>query len=187
MDELTRTLNKLENYVAKYIYKKYIEIPDLPETTETTETTEITEILETTETPENKYIKYKYSKKPKNIEEYNKYRHTIFSQKRKTRINQDEILNKYLANIEIADEDYELNSTNFKVRNYESLPDILRCTFIRKHKNKYNRCCNKIINNEVEMCYKHEDDKNIYVDKWNELIKAKLGKTTTTNTKSTCV
>ena len=184
MDELTRTLNKLENYVAKYIYKKYIEIPDLPETQETTETTE---------TPENKYIKYKYSKKPQNIEEYNKYRHTIFSQKRKTRINQDEILNKYLANIEIADEDYELNSTNFKVRNYDSLPDILRCTFIRKHKNKYNRCCNKIVNNEVEMCYKHEDDKNIYVDKWNELIKAKLGKTTititntNTNTNTTCV
>ena len=187
MDELTRTLNKLENYVAKYIYKKYIEIPDLPETTETTETTEITEILETTETPENKYIKYKYSKKPKNIEEYNKYRHTIFSQKRKTRINQDEILNKYLANIEIADEDYELNSTNFKVRNYESLPDILRCSFIRKHKNKYNRCCNKIVNNEVEMCYKHEDYNNIYLDKWNELLKEKLRKTTITNTKYTCV
>ena len=179
MDELTRTLNKLENYVAKYIYKKYIETPELSENPV---------ILETPVTPENpvipenKYIKYKYSKKPKNIEEYNKYRHTIFSQKRKTRINQDEILNTYLANIEIADEDYELNSTNFKVRNYESLPDILRCSFIRKHKNKYNRCCNKIVNNEVEMCYKHEDYNNIYLDKWNELLKEKLKVS-----KSTCV
>ena len=55
LELLVKSLNKLENYTAKYIYKKYIEINTIPETAIPETTT-----LESTEDPE---IIFKYSKK----------------------------------------------------------------------------------------------------------------------------
>ena len=162
LELLVKSLNKLENYTAKYIYKKYIEINTIPETTapETT-TPESTEDIE---------ITFKYSKKPNNNEDYKVYADTIFDKERKHIIKQNDILAEDLDNISIADDEYENDPTKFNRRQNNSYPDIKRCSYIRKHKNKLIRCKNSIINDDEDMCSRHEDTPNIYWDSYNELV-----------------
>lgn len=134
MDTLLKSINRLENYTAKYIYKKYIQEQDLVS------------------------------------ESFDKYLDTIFSKDRKAIITQKEYLDMDLENMSVADKDYEMNPEQFKPNLYDSLPDIKRCSFIRKHKNKYKRCCNSIMNKDEDMCYKHIEKPNMYWDRWCEVL-----------------
>lgn len=148
LDILVKSLNKLENYSAKYIYKKYIENGD-------------DNSLEDS---------YKYSKKPVNIEEYKLYLDKVFNKDRKHIIKQSDVLTSDLENMNLADKEYEKNPETFKKQKYNSHPDIKRCSYIRKHKHKLIRCKNNIINDDEEMCNKHEDTPNIYWDMYSELL-----------------
>jgi hypothetical protein len=161
LELLVKSLNKLENYTAKYIYNKYIETTT-PETT-TPETTN-TDSIEETE------LKFKYSKKPNNNDEYKLYTDRIFSKERKHMIKQNDILAEDLDNIELADDEYENDNKTFNRRQNNSYPDIKRCSYIRKHKNKLIRCKNGIMNDDEDMCSCHEDKPNIYWDSYNELV-----------------
>jgi len=107
---------------------------------------------------------------------YKIYLQTIFDLERKTgRILQDDVLKEDLKKMNIADKAYNINPANFNPKEYESLPDILRCTFIRKNKHRYYRCCNKVINDDSDICKKHENSENIYLDKYNELLDSNVG------------
>ena len=153
MDDLVKSLNKVENYTAKYIFNKYIcnatngDKKDVP-------------------------IKYK---------EYKEYMDNIFGLERKGIITQDEILNEDLDNMDLADKVFDKDPKNFKRREYESLPDVKRCTFIRKHKNKYIRCAMSIDDdndynddsNYNDLCYKHESSVNMYWDNYCSLLNVK--------------
>ena len=87
LELLVKSLNKLENYTAKYIYKKYIETA-IPETTIPETTTPETTTPESS-TPEQLEITFKYSKKPNNNEDYKVYEDTIFDKERKYIIKQN--------------------------------------------------------------------------------------------------
>ena len=146
MDELVKSLNRVENYTAKYIFNKYI--------CNSTNTENI-----------NKDKDYKL------------YLDTIFGLERKAIITQVESLNVDLDNMDLADKVFEKDPEKFKRRDYDSLPDIKRCTFIRKHKNKYIRCAMSITddgndyNNDV--CYKHESSINMYWNNYCKLLQEK--------------
>uniref|UniRef100_A0A6C0EXG1 Uncharacterized protein n=1 Tax=viral metagenome TaxID=1070528 RepID=A0A6C0EXG1_9ZZZZ len=140
MEILLKSINRLENYTAKYIYKKYL-----------------TNFLEV----QNHDLA---------SESFDKYLDTIFSKDRKAIITQKEYLDMDLENMSVADKDYEMNPEQFKPNLYDSLPDIKRCSFIRKHKNKYKRCCNSIMNKDEDMCYKHIEKPNMYWDRWCEVL-----------------
>ncbi len=129
--KLLKSFNKLDNYVAKYIFTKYIKNTGLT---------------------------------------YKQYLNTIFSVERPAIITQKESLETDLQNMEIADEAYDIDPKNFKVRQYDSLPDIKRCSFIRKHNNKYIRCANCILNADLDLCYKHIDCINMYWDRYCEVL-----------------
>lgn len=157
LDILVKELNKLENYSAKYIYKKYIERDEPPdEPPDTAESTSET--------------KFKYSKKPKNTEAYKLYLDRIFSKERKHIIKQNDTMAKDLENMTLADEEYEKNPNLFHRQKNNSYPDIKRCSYIRKHKHKLMRCKNSIINDEEEMCTKHEESPNMYWAMYIELL-----------------
>jgi hypothetical protein len=166
LDILEKSLNKLENYAAKYIYKKYIEIDDTPEKPTTLDTSNIPNIPNTPHSTQN----FKYSKKPINKEAYKLYLDRIFSKERKHIIKQNDVLADDLENMSLADEDYEENPNQFKRQKYNSYPDIKRCCYIRKHKHKLMRCKNSIINDDEDMCSKHEDSLNMYWDMYVELL-----------------
>ena len=74
--------------------------------------------------------------------------------------------------MEIADEQYDKDPKTFKARQFNSLPDIKRCSYIRKHKNKYKRCANGILDDDSDMCYKHIKSKNMYWDKYCEVLES---------------
>ena len=163
LDVLEKSLNKLENYSAKYIYKKYIELNDTPEPAPISETSTTTET-----SGEN--FNFKYSKKPNNKEAYKLYLDRIFSKERKHIIKQSDVLADDLENMTLADEEYDKNPQKFKRQKYNSYPDIKRCSYIRKHKHKLMRCKNSIINSDEDMCSKHEDSLNMYWDMYIELL-----------------
>ena len=94
----------------------------------------------------------------------------IISNDRPNIITQKDTLETDLQNMEIADEEYDKDPKEFKTSQFDSLPDIKRCSFIRKHKNKYKRCSNGILNDDSDMCYKHLDSFNMYWDKWCEIL-----------------
>ena len=140
LDILVKELNKLENYSAKYIYKKYIETDEPlcePQDTE-----------DTTSEPTSE-IKFKYSKKPNNTGAYKLYLDRIFSKERKHIIKQDDVIATDLENMTLADEEYEKNPQSFHRQKNNSYPDIKRCSYIRKHKHKLMRCKNSIINDTI--------------------------------------
>jgi len=166
LDILEKSFNKLENYISKYIYIKYIQVQE--SNGESTEESNGESNEETTEPKP-----YKYNSKVLNQDEYSKFLHSIFSNERKYIITQDEYLDTDLNNMAIADENYGNSPETFKVREHASLPDVKRCSFIRKHKNKYKRCALGIINDDSDMCYKHFKNKNMYWDKWCELLEKK--------------
>lgn len=175
LELLVKSLNKLENYTAKYIYKKYIETQEVPTSaTATPETatpataTPATSVSSVeTDTPD---TEFKYSKKPNNNEEYKLFTDKIFATQRKHIIKQNDILEEDLDNIALADDEYENDPGQFHRRQTNSYPDIKRCSFIRKHKHKLIRCKNSIINDDEDMCSRHEDKPNIYWDSYNELV-----------------
>ena len=137
---LLKSFNRLDNYVAKYIY--------------------------------NKYLKKDFESENNNNDNYKQYLNTIFSLERPFIITQKECLEKDLENMEIADEQYDKDPKTFKVRQFNSLPDIKRCSYIRKHKNKYKRCANGILDDDSDMCYKHIKSKNMYWDKYCEVLES---------------
>jgi hypothetical protein len=134
LSNLLKSFTKIDNYVVKYIYEKYIE------------------------------KKSGTKGESKNVEAYNQFLHTIFSLERPAIITQKESLETDLQNMEIADEAYEKDPKNFKTRQFDSLPDVKRCSFIRKHKNKYKRCANGLLDDDSDMCYKHINSSNMYWD-----------------------
>jgi len=142
---ILKSFNKLDNYIAKYIYNKYIE---------------------TSETSEPNSSLYKYSKKTINQEEYNKYINSIFNIERPGIITQKDSLKIDLETMALADESYDKDPKNFKVRQFNRLPCLKRCSYIRKHKNKYKRCNINVMNDDTDTCYKHIDSPNMYWDKY---------------------
>ena len=167
LDILVKSLNRLENYTAKYIYKKYIETVDIPILIDTPkketpdENIELEEII---------HEKFKYNSKPKNKEEYKVYKDIIFGKERKNIITQDELLKQDLENMNIADKEYSLKKSLFNRKNYDSYPDEKRCSYIRKIKHKLIRCKNSIMNDDEDVCCIHEDTPNIYWDMYNEYL-----------------
>jgi len=139
LSRLLKSFNRLDNYVAKYIYEKYI--------------TDIN-----------------YNNGESSNESYVSFVNKIFSLERPRIITQKESLETDLSNMEIADEEYDKDPKEFKTSQFDSLPDIKRCSFIRKHKNKYKRCANGIVNDDSDMCYKHIESKNMYWDKWCKVL-----------------
>jgi hypothetical protein len=133
---LLKSFNRLDNYVAKYIYKKYIYLAGL-------EPSQI------------------------NFENFLK---TIFNIDRPRIITQKESLESDLYKMDIADKAYDKDPKKFKLRQYESVPDVKRCSFIRKHKNKYKRCNINVMNDDSDICYKHIDSPNIYWDRYCEVL-----------------
>ena len=183
MDELVsvvKSFNRLENYIAKYIYKKYIE-KDIEKNKniseeETERESESGSDSESKSESENEsdIDKFRYNKTPLNIDEYKLYINKIFNKERKHIISQDETLHKELEDIEIANDNYDTDPKNFKVREFNSLPDIKRCSFIRKFKNKYKRCKSHIHKNnsdpDQDMCIRHENEPNMYWENYCELV-----------------
>lgn len=157
MDDLVKSLNRIENYVAKYIFNKYICNANNEDDKDDKD-----------EDNKDKSITYK------------EFTDTIFGLERKAIITQDESLNEDLDNMDLADKVFDKDPEKFKRREYDSLPDVKRCTFIRKHKNKYIRCAMSITDDGNDgnddgndVCYKHESSINMYWDNYSSLINAK--------------
>jgi ribosomal protein L17 len=150
MDDLVKSLNRVENYTAKYIFNKYIN--------------------NTTNTSEN----------INKNKEYKQFIDNIFGLERKAIITQDESLNEDLDNMDLADKVFEKAPEKFKRRDYDSLPDVKRCTFIRKYKNKYIRCAMSITDDgnddNSDVCYKHESSVNMYWDNYSSFLKKSRAK-----------
>ena len=108
---------------------------------------------------------------------YKQFTDTIFGLERKAIITQEESLNEDLDNMDLSDKVFKKDPKKFKRRDYDSLPDVKRCTFIRKHKNKYIRCAMSITDDgnddNSDVCYKHESSVNMYWDNYCSLINAK--------------
>ena len=151
MDNLVKSLNRLENYTAKYIFNKYICNSN------------------------NEDNKDEDNKEDDSIS-YKEFTDTIFGLERKAIITQDESLNEDLDNMDLANKVFEKDPEKFKRRDYDSLPDIKRCTFIRKHKNKYIRCAMSITDDDSDVCYKHESSINMYWDNYCSFLEAGFGK-----------
>ena len=106
-----------------------------------------------------------------NKQAYKNYLKTIFHNDRKIGvINQFTELKKDLDDMAKADSAYSRNADKFNPQLYESLPDVMRCTYIRKHNHRYYRCKNKIANDDSDVCKKHLESENIYYDTYNDLV-----------------
>ena len=119
----------------------------------------------------NKYIRNK--KKPDASNDditYEEFLDTIINKLRSSNvISQEQIIKEDIKKLELANEDYEQhNIVDFSKNG--SFPDVLRCTYIRKYKNKYSRCNNKIMDDDSDICYIHQYYENIYYDQYNELF-----------------
>jgi len=203
MEDMSKNFKSIENGIARYIYKKYImpkniieeqahskgdvdvdmdmDIDmdmdmDMDEDSIIEDSKEfedakkdITDADSVVEINEEEKIDKKFDN---NL--YKLYLQRIFDLERHSfRILQEDVLTKDLKNMAIADKAYELNPKKFNPMEYDSLPDVLRCSFIRKYKHRYYRCKNKIINDDSDICKKHENCENIYIDRYNELLDAK--------------
>ena len=161
---LSKQMNKLENYIAKYIYKKYIEINT---------SSHIDNDISDSDTIDDELeedLTYIYSKRPINPIDYKLYKDRIFEKERTSIINQDEVLKDDLKKIKESDSDYTKKILLFKKDKNNSYPDSKRCSYIRKYKNKLIRCKNCIIHDDEDICFQHEDSPNIYWDKYSELL-----------------
>jgi len=179
MEEMSKNFKSIENSIARYIYKKYIIQKQIIEehnkeitTNENSENSENIinndnkSIAEGTNIVEDDSINF-------NNKLYKIYLQRIFDFERHSfRILQEDVLKEDLKKMAIADKAYELNPKNFNPMEYDSLPNVLRCSFIRKSKHRYYRCHNKVINDDSDICKKHENCENIYIDKYNELLDA---------------
>jgi hypothetical protein len=184
IDMLSKQMNKLENYVTKYIYKKYIEIETSSSTnnintTDTISTIDKSDTIDTPDTTDDELeeeLTYIYSKKPKNLIDYKLYKDRVFGKDRQSIIKQEDQLKDDLKKMKQADIAYNKKPLLFKKCKTNSYPDSKRCTYIRNYKNKLSRCKNNIINDNEDICFKHEDSPNIYWDSYIELLE-KLNKT----------
>jgi len=158
LEYYTKSFRGLEMYVARYIYKKY---------------------LENIKTKDD--IKYpKYSSKIIDNNNFKVYLDTIFTKQRPRMITQEELLEEEMNDIELADEKYDelkekskneiTSESRFPRKEISSYPDTMRCTFIVKRKNKYKRCGNKIFRDEMDTCKLHGNQPNIYWDKYCSLL-----------------
>lgn len=200
MEKLSRDINSLENCVARYIYIKYIQDPDLANpniilnTTMKHETNVILcdsssssdndasdDELENNDNIPDKApvvedVKEKQKKKiirPKVLDKlaYNLYRKNIFHQSRSCfTLNQNDLIREDIQLMALADKAYEEHPAEFKLGNFDLPPDVLRCSFIRKHHHRYCRCRNPIMNKDSDICKKHENSENIYYDNYNDLL-----------------
>ncbi len=179
LDDISNSFRSIENSIAKYIYKKYIMYKppqNIRESTMNEDTVcEDIEGIGNEEIPneDKNYILDNQLKinQTINTKLYKLYLQKIFDLERHSfRIIQEDVLKEDLKNITIADKAYERNPNNFNPKEYESLPNVLRCTYIRKYKHRYYRCQNKIINDDHDICKKHENCENIYIDIYNNLL-----------------
>lgn len=155
-DISVKNFKSVEMYVARYIYKKYIE-----------QNGEYNKIC-------------KYSSKIINKDDFKEYLDTIFVKQRPRIITQDDIIEKEINDINYADAKYDdlqentkkqvTSETRFPRSETQSFPDTMRCNFIIKRKNKYKRCGCKVFSNDIEYCKKHATQPNIYYDKYDELL-----------------
>ena len=124
-----------------------------------------------------------YSKRVYNKVQFKQYIDKIFIKSRTGIITQGEILTDELKDIADANEKLDemkaealekhqtVNcSMRFARSTVKSFPDMMRCGFIIKSKNKYHRCGNKVLSDDCEYCHIHEHIPNIYYDKYNTLI-----------------
>lgn len=144
MDKLTSDIKNIENNIAKYIYIKYIQNSNID--SEFNSSSVIDNDL------------------------YKTYLKTIFQGQRQSRITQHETLINDLNEMKFADTVYNIKGDNYNIHDFNSLPDILRCTYIRKIKHRYYRCKNHVCDNDSDVCKKHKNIENIYFDKYNDLI-----------------
>jgi len=197
MEQLATDFKSIENSIARYIFKKYI-MPKPSVQPENIDLSADNHSNCDSDSPsnsdsdsdsdsdsENNSEEDILSREPildkQNIEEenanafdyklYKLYCQQIFDLERHSfRILQDDVIKEDLKQMNIADKSYELNPKTYNINDNESLPDVLRCTHIRKYKHRYYRCKNKVINDDCDVCKKHENCENIYIDKYNELL-----------------
>ena len=195
MEKLTKDFKKFEMDVARYIFKKYISITSSGNSSQTDsiddsndsndidielgidlDETDIQSELKS-ELIHNLNIDERLESGIKsgisNKSEYKKYLKTIFYSDRKTGvINQITELQNDLDDMAKADSAYTRNADKFNPQLYDSLPDVMRCTYIRKHHHRYYRCKNKIANDDSDVCKKHLECENIYFDNYNDLVES---------------
>ena len=188
MDILNKDFKKIEMDVARYIFKKYISISSTPSSSTNASSasaddvqSEIdlelgivpnVEIVDSSDTEVNN-IDERVELGISNRQEYKNYLKTIFHSDRKTGvINQITELKKDLDDMTKADSAYTRNADKFNPQLYDSLPDVMRCTYIRKHHHRYYRCKNKIANDDSDVCKKHLECENIYYDAYNDLVES---------------
>jgi hypothetical protein len=191
MDILNKDFKKIEMDVARYIFKKYISISITPSSSTNADSaiaddvqSEIdlelgivpnVEKADSSDTEVNNInnIDERVELGISNKQEYKKYLKTIFHSDRKTGVlNQITELKKDLDDITKADSAYTRNADKFNPQLYDSLPDVMRCTYIRKHHHRYYRCKNKIANDDSDVCKKHLECENIYYDAYNDLVES---------------
>ena len=124
-----------------------------------------------------------YSRKAKNEIKYKIYLDTIFQKSKKGIIMQGELLTTELNNLAIAEiklDDMKATAIvkhqnitfnkRFMRSSVKSFPDMMRCGFIIKQKNKLHRCGYKVISNDCEYCSMHALMPNIYWDRYCNLV-----------------
>jgi hypothetical protein len=120
--------------------------------------------------------KNKSKTKPRKYKIQDPYRYTlfkknIFTQKRSCAvISQEELIKNDIHTMKLADKAYERNPKEFQTSNFDIPPDVLRCSFIRKYHHRYIRCKNRISCDDSDVCKKHEECENIYLDSYNDLL-----------------
>ena len=185
MDILNKDFKKIEMDVARYIFKKYISISSTPSSSTNASSASADDVqseidlelgivptVDSSDTEVNN-IDERVELGISNRQEYKNYLKTIFHSDRKTGvINQITELKKDLDDMTKADSAYTRNADKFNPQLYDSLPDVMRCTYIRKHHHRYYRCKNKIANDDSDVCKKHLECENIYYDAYNDLVES---------------
>lgn len=166
------------------------EIVENTDTEEIVENTDTEEIVENTDTvasisamSSHEIRSNIYSRKAKNEIKYKIYLDTIFQKSKKGIITQGELLTTELNNLAIAEiklDDMKATAlvkhqnitcnTRFMRSSVKSFPDMMRCGFIIKQKNKLHRCGYKVISNDCEYCSMHALMPNIYWDRYCNLV-----------------
>ena len=183
MEKLNRDINSLENRVARYIFIKYIQERSLVPTLENEESSvsscsndDDINVVESLKPNTKSKAKPKAKvDRPKILDKtaYTIYCKNIFHQSRSCfTLNQDELIREDIRIMELADKAYEEHPVAFKVGDFDLPPDVLRCSFIRKHHHRYYRCKNQIMNKDNDICKKHEKRENIYYDNYNDLLES---------------
>lgn len=188
MERVSKQIRSVEDSVARYIFKKYILGVDIggdadgdigggidKEPKLEDSDTDLEGNLEEGNLEEDNHeiirAEIKDQRKQEIEQLYKVFHKRVFIIERSIGVLDPEAeLRREIEEIKIADEAYEKDPEKFKSGEYDSLPDILRCTFIRKHKHRYYRCRNRIMNDDCDICYKHEESENIYIDVYNDLV-----------------